>query len=39
MKAFRDVTLQRRIDSWLKCAKRIIWSSLADAFAAGIDMC
>jgi len=28
-----------RVDSWLKCAKEIVWSSLVDAFAAGHDTC
>jgi hypothetical protein len=28
-----------RVNSWLKCAKEIIWSSLVDAFAAGHDTC
>jgi len=28
-----------RVDSWLDCAKQILWSSLVDAFAAGHDTC
>ena len=28
-----------RVNSWLECAKQILWRSLVDAFAAGHDTC
>ena len=32
------VALRRKVDLWLECVNRILWSSQADVFAEGHDM-